>query len=132
LLSAGITNLISSSYTNGTSGKLTLEDINRIYFGVNRFYRAAPKAGWLVSDGVWKFLRAAQDTNGRPLLGVVDDQEMLLGKPVYNCPSLGATYLSLGLTGAILSGDLSHIVVRSSRPGLSVYPVTLKLFPRAQ
>jgi len=40
LLSAGITNLISNSYTNGASGKLTLADINRIYFGVNRFYRA--------------------------------------------------------------------------------------------
>ena len=112
----GITNLISSSYTNGTSGKLTLADINAIYFGVNRWYRNSPKAGWLVSDGVYKFLRAAQDNNGRPLVDVIDDQEMLAGKPVYLCPSLGITYFSLGLTGAILFGDLSHIVIRTSRP----------------
>jgi HK97 family phage major capsid protein len=112
----GITNLVSSSYTNGTAGKITLTDILAIYFAVNRWYRSQPKCGWLVSDNVWKLLRAATDSNGRPLLDVVDDQEMLLGKPVYNCPSLGIAYLSLGLTGAILFGDLSHVVVHASRP----------------
>ena len=112
----GITSILNSSYTNGTSGKLTLADINAIYFSVNRWYRNSPKTGWLVSDGVYKFLRAAQDNNGRPLLDVIDDRETLAGKPVYLCPSLGITYLSLGLTGAILFGDLSHIVIRTSRP----------------
>jgi HK97 family phage major capsid protein len=112
----GIATTLTSSYTNATSGKITLTDLNAIYFGVNRWYRKSPKAGWLVSDGVYKFLRAATDTSGRPLLDVIDDQEMLLGKPVYLCPSLGATYLSLGLTGALIFGDLSHIVIRTSRP----------------
>jgi HK97 family phage major capsid protein len=112
----GIATTLTSSFTNGTSGKLTLTDLNNFYFGVNRWYRKSPKAGWLVSDGVYKFLRAATDTSGRPLLDVIDDQEVLLGKPVYLCPSLGATYLSLGLTGALIFGDLSHIVIRASRP----------------
>jgi HK97 family phage major capsid protein len=112
----GIAPALTSSYTNPTSGKITLADLNAIYFGVNRWYRASPKAGWLVSDGVYKLLRAATDSNGRPLLDVLDDQEMLLGKPVHLCPSLGATYFSLGLTGALIFGDLSHIVIRASRP----------------
>jgi HK97 family phage major capsid protein len=112
----GIATTLTSSFTNGTSGKITLIDLNNFYFGVNRWYRKSPKAGWLVSDGVYKFLRAATDGSGRPLLDVIDDQEVLLGKPVYLCPSLGATYLSLGLTGALIFGDLSHIVIRASRP----------------
>jgi HK97 family phage major capsid protein len=112
----GIATTLTSSFTNGTSGKITLTDLNNFYFGVNRWYRKSPKAGWLVSDGVYKFLRAATDSSGRPLLDVIDDQEVLLGKPVYLCPSLGATYLSLGLTGALIFGDLSHIVIRASRP----------------
>jgi HK97 family phage major capsid protein len=112
----GIATTLISSFTNGTSGKITLTDLNNFYFGVNRWYRNSPKAGWLVSDGVYKLLRAATDGSGRPLLDVIDDQEVLLGKPVYLCPSLGATYLSLGLTGALIFGDLSHIVIRASRP----------------
>jgi HK97 family phage major capsid protein len=112
----GIATTLTSSYTNATSGKITLTDLNNFYFGVNRWYRKSPKAGWLVSDGVYKFLRVATDSSGRPLLDVIDDQEVLLGKPVYLCPSLGATYLSLGLTGALIFGDLSHIVIRASRP----------------
>ena len=112
----GIATTLTSSYTNGTSGKITLTDLNAVYFDVNRWYRKSPKAGWLVSDGVYKLLRAATDSSGRPLLDVIDDQEVLLGKPVYLCPSLGATYLSLGLTGALIFGDLSHIIIRASRP----------------
>ena len=114
----GISRQLSSSYMNGTGGKITLTDLNAIYFGVNRWYRAAPKAGWLVSDGGYKLIRAATDTNGRPLLDVIDDQEMLLGKPLYLCPSLGSVYTSIGLTGALVFGDLSHIVIRASRPTL--------------
>jgi HK97 family phage major capsid protein len=71
---------------------------------------------WLMNDAVYKFVRSAVDNSGRPLLNVVDDQELLLGKPVYVSPSLATIYSSLGLTGAIIFGDLSSIVVRASRP----------------
>jgi len=112
----GIATLLTSSYTNATSGKLTLTDLSAIYFGVNRFYRQSKKAGWLVSDGGYKLIRQAVDGAGRPLVDVIDGQEVLFGKNIYLCPSLGALYSSIGLTGAILFGDLSHVVIRASRP----------------
>jgi HK97 family phage major capsid protein len=107
------------SVTNATSGKLTLADLNNIYFAVNRFYRAAPKVAFLVSDGAYKFIRNAVDNSGRPLIDVIDGQESIYGKPIYLCPSLGAVFSSIGLTGAIIFGDLSHLVVRASRPTLT-------------
>jgi len=106
----------SPSLSNATPGKLTLADLNNVYFAVNRFYRASPKCGWLMTDGAYKYLRNAVDTSGRPLLDVVADTEMLLGKPVLVSPSLASLYSSIGLQGAILFGDLSSIVVRTSRP----------------
>jgi len=115
---SGITQNLSSSLSNTTGGKLVLADLNNIYFSLGKFYRAAPKCGWLFSDMAYKQLRNAVDTSGRPLIDVENDREMLLGKPVFNCPSLAATYSSLGVVGAILFGDLSHIVVRASRPTL--------------
>jgi len=113
---SGVLASLSSSYTNGTSGKLVLADFNAVYFGVNRWYRAASKAAWLMSDGVYKFARAAVDGNGRPLLNIERDTETIFGKPVYVSPSLANAYSSLGVTGALIFGDLSHIVIRASRP----------------
>ncbi|MFZ0820037.1 MAG: phage major capsid protein [Candidatus Acidiferrales bacterium] len=108
----------SPSVSNATSGKLTVTDINSFYFSVNRWYRAAPKAGWLITDGVLKYLRAAADNSGRPLLNVENDREILLGKPIYVSPSLATLYSSIGLTGALIFGDLAHIVIKCSRPAV--------------
>jgi HK97 family phage major capsid protein len=105
----------SPSLSNSTTGKLTLADINGFYFGVNRWHRAQPKCGWLVNDGAYKYLRAATDNSGRPLLSVERDGETLLGKRVYICPSLATAYSSIGLEGAIIFGNLASIVVRASR-----------------
>jgi HK97 family phage major capsid protein len=100
---------------NGTAGKLTLTDLNAFYFSVNRFYRKSKKAGWLFSDGAYKILRAAVDNSGRPLLDVENDDEKLLGAPVYNSPSMTTGISSLG-TNSVIFGDLSHLVIRASRP----------------
>jgi HK97 family phage major capsid protein len=109
----------SPTVNNSTSGKVTLTDINNIYFGVNRWYRAQEKCGWLLSDTAYKMLRNATDNQGRPLISVEDDDEELLGKPVFVSPSLSSspTFFSLGV-GIVLFGDLSHIVIRASRPGV--------------
>jgi hypothetical protein len=39
-----------------------------------------------------------------------------MGEPVYVSPSLATAYSSIGLTGALVFGDLSHIIVRASWP----------------
>src|SRR6202035_5756348 len=88
-----------------------------IFFSVDRWYRNQPKCGWLMSDNAYKYVRNATDNQGRPLLDMQDDEERLLGKKVYVAPALLNAYFSLGV-GVILFGDLSHIVVRASRPSL--------------
>jgi HK97 family phage major capsid protein len=103
---------------NATGGKLVVTDLTKIFFAVNRFYRAAPKCGWLMSDATYQLARNATDNSGRPLLSIEGDSEMLMGKPVYVSPSLATIYSSIGLTGAIVFGDLSSIVIRASRPTL--------------
>lgn len=114
---AGVVQMLGSpSINNQTSGKLTLTDFNNILFSINRWYRAAPKCGWLMNDAVYKYVRAANDNSGRPLLDVVDDREMLLGKPIYISPSLATSFTSLGVAGVIVFGDLGSIVVKCSRP----------------
>jgi HK97 family phage major capsid protein len=111
----GIISSLTSRYTNATSGKITLADIEAIYFGTDVFYRRSPKAGWLLSDGAYKMIRNAVDSQNRPLLSVVDDKEMLMGKPIHFCPSLANAYSSIGLQGALIFGALDHIVVKAGR-----------------
>jgi HK97 family phage major capsid protein len=101
--------------TNGSSGKLTLADIQNFYFTVDHFYRASKKAGWLFNDAGYKFLRNAVDSSGRPLMDVESDNQLLMGKPVRVCPSLTTGFTSLG-TNSVIFGDLSHLVIRASRP----------------
>jgi HK97 family phage major capsid protein len=100
---------------NTTPGSISLTDINNFYFALDRWYRSQAKTAWLVSDGAYKKLRAAVDGSNRPLLDIIDDQERLLGKPVYVSP--GLSHSSIGsITDSIIFGDLSHIVVRASAP----------------
>ncbi len=108
-----LTAAANSSVSNGTAGKLTLTDILNIYFSVNRIYRIAPKCAWLMDDTSYKYVRAAVDTSGRPLLSVERNGETLMGKPVYVCPSLSGL-ASPFVPGSIIFGDLEHFVVHSS------------------
>ena len=116
---AGITSQLSSTVSNGTGGKLTLTDFNNIYFAVDRWYRASKKCAWLMSDGVYKLARAAVDSQNRPLLSIERDTETIFGKPVYVSPSLANLYSSIGTVGCCLFGDLSHVIIRASRPRIA-------------
>jgi len=99
-----------------TPGKLVLDDLLNYVWSVNAFYRHAPKCGWLVSDGFYKMVRRAQDNQGRPLLSVHDDDETIFGYPVYLSPSLATPFTSIGFVGNAIFGDLSAIIVKTSRP----------------
>ena len=112
-----LTSLPTPSYTTG-SGKITLTDLTTIYFNVNRFWRAQPLCSWLMSDSVYQRVRAAVDTSGRPLLNVVDDQERLLGKPLYVSPSMGVVGGSPAADSTLAFGDFSNLHLRCSRPTL--------------
>jgi HK97 family phage major capsid protein len=114
----GITNGLSSVYTTG-SGKITYNDLSSIYFSVNRVYRSSPKCGWLMSDSVYERVRNSTDNNGRPILDFLEDRETILGRPVYISPTLGQVGGSLALNSTIVFGDLSHFLIRCSKPTIA-------------
>jgi len=103
---------------NTTPGTITLTDITNFFFAVDRFYRNQPKTGWLMSDAAYKIVRAAVDNSSRPLLSVERDGEVLLGKPVYVSPGLGHSSIGSIANGGLIFGDLSYVVVKSSRPAI--------------
>jgi HK97 family phage major capsid protein len=101
----------NSSVTTAAATTLSLDDFTKIYFSVNRAYRANAKCAWLMNDATYQLVRQAVDSNSRPLLDIIGDQELLLGKPVLVSPTMP----SGAGTKAIVFGDLSHYVVRVSQ-----------------
>jgi HK97 family phage major capsid protein len=114
------TGAASSGLTLGgqlpSGGRITAAEINAVYFSINRIYRSSPKCAWLVPDSVHKALRNSTDDSGRPLLSMHDDDEVLLGKKIYITPDLPDVGGSPLANGALIFGDLSHFIVRTSAP----------------
>jgi len=105
-------------YTTAALGVISLDDIESVYFKVNRFHRASPKCGWVMNDAAYQMVRKAHDTVGNPLLKVIHDKEVLMGKPVYVSPSLPGYNASLGTQAAgsfCVFGNLAHLFVRVSK-----------------
>jgi HK97 family phage major capsid protein len=103
-----LTAAANSTITTAAAGVISATDIESIYFSVNRAYRNSPKCAWVLSDTVYQMVRAAKDSNNRPLLNMVDDQERLMGKRVLIAPSMPSAAGSKG----IAFGDLSQFAVR--------------------
>jgi HK97 family phage major capsid protein len=95
---------------------LELDDFTKLYFAVNRYARKSPKCAWLMADSTYQLARQAVDSEGRPLINIVDDEERILGKPVLISPSMPAweTSPSSVGAGAIVFGDFSKFFVRCS------------------
>jgi HK97 family phage major capsid protein len=114
---SGILNGLPTSYTTTNSGKVVLDDITSVYFSVNSIYRKMPKCAWLFSDASYQQVRNAVDGNGRPLINVVDDRELLMGKPIYISPTLPAYNPSLGTqaTGSFcVFGNIGQYIIHNS------------------
>jgi HK97 family phage major capsid protein len=105
-----LTGASNSGYTTAGANAITATDINDIFFAVNRIYRNSPKCAWVMNDLTYQLVRAAKDTNGRPLIDMQDDCECLMGKPILVSPSMP---FGVGSKG-IVFGDLSHFNVRLS------------------
>jgi len=102
-----LTGAHDSGITTAAAGVLGLSDFTDIFFSVNAIYRNSPKCAWLMADATYKKVRNAKDSSNRPLFPIVDDKLMILGKPVYVCPSLPSTAGSKG----IVFGDISYFYV---------------------
>ncbi len=100
----------NSGYTTQAANAISATDINDIFFSVNRIYRNSPKAAWVMNDATYQLVRAAKDSQNRPLIDMQDDCECLMGKKLLVSPSMPFGAGSKG----IVFGDLSHFIVRVS------------------
>jgi HK97 family phage major capsid protein len=105
-----LTGAANSGVTTTAAGALSPADFTNIYFSVNKIYREAPKAGWLMADATYKLVLNAKDAQGQPIFPLVNDELKILGKPVYVCPSMPSAAGSKG----IVFGDLGAYFVHSS------------------
>jgi len=118
-VTAGLLSSLTSSYTtNYFPDAIGLFDIARMYFAVNRAYRAQPTCGWLMNDLTYELFRTAVDSNNRPLVNMVDDKETVMGKRVYISPSMPAPTVSPVASGKVVFGDLSALHIRMGAPTL--------------
>ncbi len=85
-----LTGAANSGVTTAGAGVLALSDFTDIFFSVNKIYRDSERCAWLMNDATAKKVRNAKDSSNRPLFPLTDDKLVILGKPVYVCPSLPA------------------------------------------
>ena len=105
-----LTGAADSGVTTAAAGALSQGDFVNIFFSVNRAYREAPKAAWLMADATYKLVLNAKDSSNRPLFPLEDGVLRILGKPVHVAPSMPS---ALGSKG-IVFGDLGAYYVHSS------------------
>lgn len=106
-----LTGAADSGVTSASATVLLGTELEAIYFKVNPAYRYSKKCAWLMHDDIYQLVRKAKDLNDRPLINIVGDQELLMGKPIRLSPTMPTAAGSK----AILFGDFSHYVVRVSR-----------------
>ena len=105
----GLQTALTSSYSTGTA-KIVSTDITSIFFSINAWHRAQPKAGWIMGDAVYRRVRDAVDNSGRPLLDFSKDKLQLMSKPVHISPTLGMY---------IIFGNLDAFHIRCSAPTIA-------------
>ena len=111
-----LTGATDSTITTAAGGVISSDDIENIFFSLDRVYRQSPKCAWVMNDSTYRMVRKAKDSNNRPLISVVDGNEILMGKRLLVSPSMPAYNPSIGSCKGIVFGDLSYYVVRVSAP----------------
>jgi HK97 family phage major capsid protein len=111
-----LTGATDSGITTAAGGVIDAGDIESIFFALNPVYRNSPKCAWVMSDSTYRMARKAKDSSNRPLISVVDGQEILMGKRVLVSPTMPTYNPSIGSCKGIVFGDLSYFVVRLSAP----------------
>lgn len=107
-----LTGAQDSGLTTAAAATLTYTDFDGLYFSVNEIYRQSDRCAWVMNDTTYKAVRNAVDDQHRPLINVVGDRELLLGKPVLVSPSM-PTFGAGAKT--IVFGDLSYYIVYASK-----------------
>jgi HK97 family phage major capsid protein len=110
----GVLTAAANSNVTISSAQIGYSDIENIYFSIDLAYRSSDKCAWLMSDKMYQQVRKATDSNGRPLISIVDDKESLMGRPVLISPSMPTPNPSVSRQ-LIVFGDFSHYIVRLSQ-----------------
>jgi HK97 family phage major capsid protein len=111
-----LTAAADSTITAASSSVFTKDELESIYFSVNRAYRVSPKAAWLMNDSMYQKVLSLKDSSNRPLVNISEDGEKLFGKRILISPDMPTAAASK----AILFGDLSQFNVRILRNSVSV------------
>jgi HK97 family phage major capsid protein len=111
-----LTAAANSGVVSALNTGYSVSELEQTFFSVNRAYRVSPKAAWLMNDATYKQIRSLVDTNGRPLLNVVDDEEKLFGKKILISPDMPTAAGSKTLC----FGDFSQYQVRVVREGATI------------
>ncbi len=110
----GILTGAANSNVTISSAQIGYSDIESIYFSVDRAYRSSEKCAWLMNDKTYQQIRKVVDDNGRPLINLVNDKELLMGKRVLISPSMPTPNPSVSRQ-LVVFGDFSHYIVRLSQ-----------------
>lgn len=105
----GILTAASLGATSAAAGVIAATDLEAVYKSLNRAYRI--NASWLMNDNTYLSVRGLTDSNGRPLLSIRDDQELLLGKPIRISPAMPD--VSAGSKSILLAALKQYAVKRS-------------------
>lgn len=109
--------LLNGAVDTQNAEPLSFNFLCDLFWNLNRLYRASDKCAWVMHDDAYQAIRKLTDNNGRPLINIVDDKELLFGKRVVISPDMPHTpaNTSPATSGKIIFGDLSSFVVRVSR-----------------
>jgi HK97 family phage major capsid protein len=86
----GVVTGATDSGVTTPSGLIDESSLLGVYMALPRVHRANKKTAWLFSDAQYKLVRGIEDSNGRPLLNIVNDEEQLFGKRVLISPALSS------------------------------------------
>jgi HK97 family phage major capsid protein len=111
-----ITGAADSGVTSVSTASFTFNEIESIYFSLNRVHRNNPKCAWVMSDAVYQQIRLLKDSNMRPLLNVAKDDEVLMGKRILIDPNMP----SAAGSKALCLSNLSQFVVRIAAGSVEV------------
>lgn len=118
-----VATLLSSASVGktGTTGQTTTviyDDLIDLVGSVDPAYIASPKCGFAMRfSTLLSIMKLKASTGGSPMLSFDAGRFMLLGKPVFLCPSVPAMAAS---AKSILFGDFSKFVVRRVADGVEI------------
>lgn len=111
----GVVTAASAGVTAASATVIDPDEVVRLYYSVDPAYRASPKFGFMMNDGIRLQLSLMKDGEGRPLFQASyrdGEPDRVMGKPVWANQHMQATVATATVT--MLAGDFSKFVIRDA------------------